>query len=307
MTDERVIKLGRGFWDPLGDFVNYLVVERNLSANTVAAYQSDLKLAATYWQQHGVSDWQHVDRFAVLQLLASMQNRGRSTETVSRMVSSLRQFFDYRQRQDDQLANPLKLVHLPKGRRKLPTVLSEEEVSRLLAVPDTSKPLGIRDRAMWELMYATGVRVSELVNLTMAELHLAVGLIQPRGKGDKERIIPVGEVAIDWVQRYLTGVRPKLLKGQHEDVVFLNAHGRKMTRQGVWKKLKQDVLTAGITKDVTPHTLRHTFATHLLEHGADLRVVQELLGHADISTTQIYTHVSKSLLTAVYRKYHPRA
>lgn len=307
MTDERVIKLGRGFWDPLGDFVNYLVVERNLSANTVAAYQSDLKLAATYWQQHGVSDWQHVDRFAVLQLLASMQNRGRSTETVSRMVSSLRQFFDYRQRQDDQLANPLKLVQLPKGRRKLPTVLSEEEVSRLLAVPDTSKPLGIRDRAMWELMYATGVRVSELVNLTMAELHLAVGLIQPRGKGDKERIIPVGEVAIDWVQRYLTGVRPKLLKGQHEDVVFLNAHGRKMTRQGVWKKLKQDVLTAGITKDVTPHTLRHTFATHLLEHGADLRVVQELLGHADISTTQIYTHVSKSRLTAVYRKYHPRA
>lgn len=305
MSNDQPLKTAYG--DQLGDFANYLAVERNLSANTVDAYRSDLRLAATYWQQHGISDWQHVDRFAVLSLLASMQNQGRAAETESRMVSSLRQFFDYLSRQELISENPMKLVQLPKGRRKLPTVLSESEVSRLLAVPDTSTPLGIRDRAMWELMYATGVRVSELVNLTMTELHLAVGLIQPRGKGDKERIIPVGDITSDWVQRYLTQVRPQLLKKQFSTAVFLNAHGRQLTRQGVWKNLKRDVLAAGITKDVTPHTLRHSFATHLLEHGADLRVVQELLGHADIATTQIYTHVSKQRLTAVYQKYHPRA
>lgn len=305
MSDDQPLKAA--FRDQLGDFANYLAVERNLSVNTVEAYRSDLSLAATYWQQHGITDWQHIDRFAVLSLLASMQNRGRAAETESRMVSSLRHFFAYLLRRDLISENPMKLVQLPKGRRKLPTVLSEAEVGRLLSVPDTSTPLGIRDRAMWELMYATGVRVSELVNLTMTELHLSVGLIQPRGKGDKERIIPVGDIASDWVQRYLTVVRPKLLKKQRSTVVFLNAHGRQLTRQGVWKNLKRDVLAAGITKDVTPHTLRHSFATHLLEHGADLRVVQELLGHADIATTQIYTHVSKKRLTAVYQKYHPRA
>lgn len=307
MTDQEKQPLKKGYRDLLGDFANYLTVERNLSVNTVASYQSDLKLAAEYWQEHGLSDWQHIDRFAVLQLLSSMQNRGRSTETVARMVSSLRQFFAYLKRSEKVAANPMKLVQLPKGRRKLPTVLSEAEVDRLLAVPDTSRPLGIRDRAMWELMYATGLRVSELVNLKLTELHLSMRLIQPRGKGDKERIIPVGDVAVEWVQRYLSSVRPRLLKKQRSAFVFLNAHGRQLTRQGVWKKLKQDVISAGITKDVTPHTLRHSFATHLLEHGADLRVVQELLGHADIATTQIYTHVSKSRLTAVYRQYHPRA
>lgn len=307
MTEQFHQQLNNQFADQLGDFANYLTVERNLAENTVAAYRSDLRLAGQYWQEHGISNWQHVDRFAVLQLLASMQNQGRAGETEARMVSSLRQFFSYLERRGQIGTNPMQLVQLPKGRRKLPTVLSEQEVARLLAVPDTNKPLGIRDRAMWELMYATGVRVSELVNLTMTELHLAVGLIQPRGKGDKERIIPVGDVAIDWVQRYLSEVRPKLLKKQDCENVFLNAHGRKLSRQGVWKNLKHDVIAAGITKDVTPHTLRHSFATHLLEHGADLRVVQELLGHSDIATTQIYTHVSQSRLTEVYKKYHPRA
>lgn len=295
------------FVDPIDDFDEFLRSQRGLADNTRVSYHNDLKEAAIYFQQHGIKDWQSVDRFAVLQLLAHWQNKGRARQTISRLVSALRQFYLYLRRQQLVDCDPLELVTLPKGKRKLPTVLTEEEVQALLDVPDTSKKLGIRDRAMWEVMYATGVRVSELINLTMGELHLEVGLIQPRGKGDKERIIPIGEVASDWLQKYLNQVRPKLLKKQRSQFVFLNAHGRQLSRQGVWKNLKSDVLAAGIDKDVTPHTLRHSFATHLLDHGADLRVVQELLGHADITTTQIYTHVSSKRLSAVYNRYHPRA
>lgn len=293
--------------DPIDDFAEFLRAERGSADNTRSSYYHDLTEAAEYFHHHGINDWQSVDRFAVLQLLAHLQNAGRARQTISRLVSALRQFYNYLKGQQLVDNDPLELVTLPKGQRKLPTVLTEAEVQSLLAIPDTSKPLGIRDRAMWEVMYATGVRVSELVNLTLNELHLSVGLIQPRGKGDKERIIPIGEVAIEWLQCYLKQVRPRLLKNQDSNFVFLNAHGRQLSRQGVWKNLKADVLAAGITKDVTPHTLRHSFATHLLEHGADLRVVQELLGHADITTTQIYTHVSRKRLSAVYNRYHPRA
>lgn len=293
--------------NPIDDFAEFLRAERGSAKNTRSSYYHDLTESAKYFQQHGIDDWQSVDRFAVLQLLAHLQNAGRARQTISRLVSALRQFYAYLKGKQLVDNDPLELVTLPKGQRKLPTVLTETEVQALLAIPNTSKPLGIRDRAMWEVMYATGVRVSELVNLTLNELHLSVGLIQPRGKGDKERIIPIGEVAIEWLQRYLNQVRPRLLKKQDSNFVFLNAHGRQMSRQGVWKNLKADVLAAGIHKDVTPHTLRHSFATHLLEHGADLRVVQELLGHADITTTQIYTHVSRKRLSAVYNRYHPRA
>lgn len=303
MTD----KLNTVWLAPINDFEEFLRSERGLADNTRSSYRSDLIEAATYFQQHGLSNWQSVDRFSVLQLLAHLQNAGRARQTISRLVSAMRQFYSFLGRRHMIDQDPLELVTLPKEHRKLPTVLTEHEVSALLDVPDVSQKLGIRDRAMWEVMYATGVRVSELVNLTMSELHLEVGLIQPRGKGDKERIIPIGEVAIKWVQRYLKQVRPQLLKQQHSKFVFLNAHGRQLSRQGVWKNLKADVRAAGIGKDVTPHTLRHTFATHLLEHGADLRVVQELLGHADITTTQIYTHVSRKRLSAVYNRYHPRA
>lgn len=292
---------------PVDDFDEFLRSQRGLADNTRISYHSDLIEAAAYFQQHALNDWQSVDRFAVLQLLVHLQNEGRARQSISRLVSTLRQFYLYLRRQHIVNSDPLELVTLPKGQRKLPTVLTENEVQALLEVPDTTKKLGIRDRTMWEVMYATGVRVSELINLTLSELHLEVGLIQPRGKGDKERIIPIGEVAIDWLQKYLRQVRPKLLKKQCSQFVFLNAHGRQLSRQGVWKNLKADVLAAGIDKDVTPHTLRHSFATHLLENGADLRVVQELLGHADITTTQIYTHVSRKRLSAVYNRYHPRA
>ncbi|WP_283582769.1 site-specific tyrosine recombinase XerD [Limosilactobacillus difficilis] len=297
----------QAYQELIQDFVDYLRAERGLADNTRLAYQSDLKLAAHFFAQRGLQNWQAVDRFAVLSLLAHLQNQGRARHSLSRLVSSLRQFYAYLNRRHLLATDPLELVTLPKSQRQLPAVLTEAEVGQLLAVPKTDQKLGLRDRAMWEVMYATGLRVSELVNLSLNELHLEVGLIQPRGKGDRERIIPIGQVAIDWLQRYLKEVRPQLLKKQRSPYVFLNAHGRQLTRQGVWKNLKAAVQAAGIDKPVTPHTLRHSFATHLLEHGADLRVVQELLGHADITTTQIYTHVSRQHLAAVYNRYHPRA
>lgn len=199
-------------------------------------------------------------------------------------------------------------VDSPKQSKTLPDVLSVSEVNKLLSMPNVSKPLGVRDRAMLETLYATGLRVSELVNLRLVDLHLPMKLIQTVGKGDRERIIPIGDVAIDWITQYLKTTRIDLLrKRTNTDFVFLNAHGRRLTRQAIWQMIKKYVKLAGIKRHVTPHTLRHSFATHLLENGADLRIVQELLGHADISTTQIYTHISHKHLTEVYQKFHPRA
>ncbi len=181
------------------------------------------------------------------------------------------------------------------------------EVERLIETPDTTQNLGIRDRAILEVMYATGMRVSELVGLKLSDLHLSLGLVQTLGKGDKERIIPLGDYAIQWLERYLDEARPLLVANPSETHVFVNHHGTGLSRQGIWKNLKQLVREAGINKEVTPHTLRHSFATHLLENGADLRTVQELLGHADISTTQIYTHITKKRMTDVYKQHFPRA
>ncbi len=180
------------------------------------------------------------------------------------------------------------------------------EVEMLLQTPDVKKPLGLRDRAILELMYATGLRVSEVINLKLADLHLELGIVQTLGKGQKERLVPIGDTAVMWVQRYLKTARPKLLRTPN-DYLFVNFHGNQLTRQGIWKNLKQQVKLAGIKKNVTPHTLRHSFATHILENGADLRIVQELLGHADISTTQLYTHLSKKRLAKIYNEAHPHA
>lgn len=290
---------------PIQDFTNYLTVERGLSTNTEQAYERDLKEAAKYFASQGIDRWQRVDRFAVLDLLAHLQNQHRARTTISRMVSSLRQFYKFMQRRGQVQTNPLDLVKPPKRHRKLPTVLSNDEVVTLIDAIDTSTKLGVRDRAIIEVLYATGMRVSELCNLTLEQLHLTVHLVQPRGKGNKERIVPLGEIAEQWLTKYLHSVRPHLMKGE-TPYVFLNAHGGQLTRQAIWQLLKKLTRQAGIDKDVTPHTLRHSFATNLLNNGAELRVVQELLGHSDISTTQIYTHVSQSHLKAVYQKYHPR-
>lgn len=293
------------FTSAIDDFASYLTVERGLSVNTQTAYCKDLAEAATYFGKQGISSWDQVDRFAVLDLLAHLQNHHRARTSISRMVSSLRQFYKFMQRRGRVQTNPLDLIKAPKRHRQLPTVLSNDEVVALIKAIDTTKPLGIRDRAVIEVLYATGMRVSELVDLTLDQLHLSVHLVQPRGKGNKERIVPIGQIAEEWLNKYLHEVRPNLIK-KETSYVFLNAHGGQLTRQAIWQLLKKLAHRAQIDKDVTPHTLRHSFATNLLNNGADLRVVQELLGHSDISTTQIYTHVSSAHLQAVYQKYHPR-
>lgn len=293
---------------PIHDFSQYLLLERGLSPNTIAGYERDLQKAGLYFQKQGIKQWPEIDRYSILNLLAHLTNQGQARTTILREVSSLRQFFRYLLSRQVITADPMALVKVPKGARHLPTVLSEEEVQRLLEYPDTSKDLGIRDRAILETLYATGMRVSELTNLQLGELHLEIHLVQPRGKGDKERIIPIGEIAEDWLRKYLDQVRPKLLANKPQNNnVFLNARGKPITRQAIWQLIKRAALGANIHKDITPHTLRHSFATHLLEHGADLRVVQSLLGHSDITTTQIYTHVSQQRVLEVYKQTHPRA
>ncbi|CUS26272.1 integrase recombinase [Paucilactobacillus oligofermentans DSM 15707 = LMG 22743] len=293
--------------DILQDYLHYLRIQRGLVENTIISYKQDLVAFSEYLTEQKITSWDKVDRYDVLNYLAKLQTEKKAKSSVSHLISTLRQFFSYLVNEDKIAINPMIHIDPPKGAQHLPQVLTSEEVERLLEVPDLSKPLGIRDRAILEVMYATGLRVSELINLTMDELHLEMGLIQPLGKGDKERIIPIGEVAIDWLNKYMNGARLTLLKQQKSKYIFLNAHGRQLTRQGIWKNLKAIVVKAGITKNVTPHTLRHSFATHILENGADLRVVQELLGHADISTTQIYTHISRKRMAEVYKKFHPRA
>ncbi|RRG17718.1 site-specific tyrosine recombinase XerD [Weissella viridescens] len=296
------------YTDQLADYLHYVTVERGLSANTRTSYRQDLvQFFHFLMHERNSMALTDVDRFTILDFLKALETAGKSRNSVIHMVSSLRKFFQYAYNSQWVEKNPMDQVDPPKKAQHLPAVLSVAEVDALLAVPDTNTPLGLRNRTMLEVMYATGLRVSELVNLKLDDLHLEIGLIQTIGKGDKERIIPIGDVAAHWLQRYLSDGRPFLGKQQAADVIFLNDHGRQLTRQGVWKLIKQMVRQAGITKDVSPHTLRHSFATHILENGADLRIVQELLGHADISTTQIYTHISDKRLTEVYDKSHPRA
>lgn len=290
----------------MADYLRVIQVERGLSQNTVKAYQQDLTTFTKFLEEQKKSV-QQVDHVLVLTFLNQLRAKGRANTSVARMVTTLRKCFTYLKKEGIVAHDPMQNIKPPKKAQHLPAVLTIEEVDRLLDVPDLTKTLGIRNKAMLELMYATGLRVSELVNLTLADLHLDLALIQTIGKGDKERIIPVGEVAIDWLKTYLRDSRPKLLKDQKADQIFLNDHGRPISRQGVWQLIKKLVKEAGIEKDVSPHTLRHSFATHILENGADLRIVQELLGHSDISTTQIYTHISKGRLTQVYDQYHPRA
>lgn len=293
--------------DSVIEYLNYLKVERGLTENTLISYRQELKQFNYYLTKHKIINFSQVDRFVIMDYLKSIQQSGKSENSIIHSVSTLRKFFLFLKQENIIQNNPMLKIDTPKKAQHLPQVLSIDEVDRLLAVPDIETDLGIRDRALLETMYATGLRVSELVNLTGDNLHLDMGFIQTLGKGNKERIIPIGDVAIDWLNIYLKQVRNKLVKDSNEKHVFVNAHGRQLTRQGVWKNLKQQVRTAGINKNVTPHTLRHSFATHLLENGADLRIVQELLGHADVSTTQIYTHISKKRLQDIYNKAHPRA
>ncbi|EOL43087.1 site-specific tyrosine recombinase XerD [Enterococcus phoeniculicola] len=294
--------------DQIIEYLHYLNIERGLALNTRVSYERDLTQYTTFLEENQITSWQQVDRFLVVTYLQKLQTEGKSSATITRMVSSLRRFHQYLRQERITDHDPMQHIDSPKKAQKLPSTLSLEEVERLIETPDTSKLLGIRDRAILEVMYATGLRVSELIGLKLGNLHLSIGLLQTIGKGDKERIIPLGDYAIHWIERYLEEARPALTKKTPNELhLFVNNHGHGLSRQGIWKNLKTIVREAGINKDVTPHTLRHSFATHLLENGADLRTVQELLGHADISTTQIYTHITKKRMTDVYKQHFPRA
>lgn len=293
--------------EQIEDYLHYLQVERGLSANTIQSYRQDLQEADAFFKTQTKSIAE-IDQFVILNFLEQLQQQRKARNTVIRVVSTLRRFFQYLVQFGVIKDDPMLKVDSPKKAQTLPDVLTVAQVNQLLSMPNINQKLGIRDRAILETLYATGLRVSELVNLKLGDLHLPMNLLQTIGKGDKERIIPISDVAVDWLNRYLTTTRVALLDGKpNTEFIFLNAHGRQLTRQAIWLMIKKYVNQAGIKRHVTPHTLRHSFATHLLENGADLRIVQELLGHSDISTTQIYTHVSHQHLTEVYNKYHPRA
>ncbi|MCT3349851.1 site-specific tyrosine recombinase XerD [Lacticaseibacillus paracasei] len=288
----------------IADFIHYLNVERGLAKATQTSYQQDLITFSAWLAARKRRTFP--EEFGTIQSFLKEQNATKAPASVSRMISALRKFYRFLLREGAISADPMTKIDTPKRAQHLPATLSSQEVDALMAKPDTDKPLGLRDRAIFELMYATGLRVSEVVDLRLDQLHLAMNLLQVTGKGDKERLVPISPQATQWVDRYLQEARPKLLKRVQPKNVFVNFHGGPMTRQGIWKNLKAYIASIGIEKDVTPHTLRHSFATRLLENGADLRVVQELLGHSDISTTQIYTHLSNQHLVAVYHKTHPR-
>lgn len=295
--------------DQINDFLHYLIVEKRLSENTIQSYRRDLKSYALFLKDPlQIENPNDIKRAHIIQFLGKLKSDGKSSRTIARHIASLRSFHHFLLRDRVTETDPTEHIETPQKELKLPKVLNTLEVDSLLKVPDVSTPYGKRDKAMLELMYATGVRVSELINLNLADVHLTMGFIRCFGKGSKERIIPVGTHAVEALEDYLQNGRTKFLKsGQRTEALFLNHHGKRLSRQGFWKILKQLTDKAGIQKELTPHTLRHSFATHLLENGADLRAVQEMLGHADISTTQIYTHVTKTRLKDVYKQFHPRA
>ncbi len=291
----------------LDAFLHYLQVEKGLSDNTIDSYRRDLTRFLSYLKEQGCSNLNQIEREHILSFLLKLRREKKAVATINRHLSSIRTFFRYLIQDQVLKTDPSALIETPKQEKKLPHILSVEEVEQLLQAPESSTPFGQRDKAMLEVLYATGIRVSELINLKLDDVHLEMGFLKCMGKGAKERIIPLGEAAIKALTLYLNNGRRKLDKTRRETTLFLNHHGRPLTRQGFWKIIKQHAVQAGIKKRITPHTLRHSFATHLLENGADLRAVQEMLGHADISTTQIYTHVTKIRLREVYAQAHPRA
>ncbi len=288
-------------------FVDAMWLESGLSKNTLAAYRSDLKqFSAFLTASQTQMSLLNVTRVEVQKYLAHCLATGVKASSSSRILSTLRRFYRYQIRENQIQEDPCSHVLSPKLGRPLPKSLSEGDVEALLEAPDINKPLGLRDRAMLEALYATGLRVSELVELKMNEVNLTVGVLRIVGKGSKERLVPIGEQASDWIERYLSLSRSSLIKEKVSDAVFVTNRGAAMTRQAFWYLIKKHALVAGIQTDLSPHTLRHAFATHLLNHGADLRSIQMLLGHSDLSTTQIYTHVARQRLQSMHAQHHPR-
>lgn len=297
------------FTYPIEDYLHFIQVERQLSHNTLASYKRDLTSYAMHLQEvQQLKNYAAVERQHILLHLEALRNDGKSARTVARHISSIRSFHQFLLREKVTNTDPTVHLEMPQLEKKLPNVLSIEQIDDLIAAPDTSTPQGIRDVAMLELLYASGMRISELIEMDVSDAHLTMGFVRVFGKGGKERIIPLGRGAIVALEKYLQRARYELQgKAQKTDALFINRRGKRLTRQGCWKLIKQHAITANIHQPLTPHVLRHSFATHLIENGADLRAVQEMLGHSDISTTQIYTHISKTRLSEVYKQFHPRA
>ncbi|MEE9345133.1 MAG: site-specific tyrosine recombinase XerD [Methylococcales bacterium] len=289
--------------ESIQQFINALWIEQGLSENTVKAYATDLKRYSTWLGENPISQANKVD---ISDFLAHRFQQGASASSSARLLSTLRQFYGYLIRTGERLDDPCAGIKAPKLGKLLPEIFSENEIEQLLAAPPQNTALGLRDKTMLELLYATGMRVSELVGLNLHQINYNQGFVRVTGKGQKERLIPIGEQALDWLNRYLVEGRPSLLGFRHSDCVFVTKRGSGMTRQAFWYLIKRYGLQAGITRRFSPHTLRHAFATHLLNHGADLRAVQLLLGHSDLSTTQIYTHVADQRLKSLHAQYHPR-
>ena len=285
-------------------YLDYLTVEKGLAPNTIAAYQTDLTRLD---QSLGRRRIEQAGRDDLVRLMRQMRLDGRSPRSVARWVVAVRGFFTYLIAQGQLDEDPAAHIDAPKAWKSLPKVLDGADVEALMAAPDRSHPRGLRDAAMLELLYATGLRVSELLRLRLGDIHLDAGYLRCWGKGSKERVVPLGSQADAAVQQYLAAGRPVLLQGRRSEFLFGNRQGGALSRQGFWKRIKHYGIKAGIVRPLSPHVLRHSFATHLLENGADLRAVQLMLGHSDISTTQIYTHVNRERLKRLYRDFHPRA
>ena len=297
MVDDRAVIEG---------FADCLWMERGLSRNTLAAYQSDLRAFAVWIERERGHRLLAADRLDLLDYLAVLSVAGRKPRSAARLLSCLRQFYQYQVRVGVLQEDPSARVDAPRLGRPLPKSLTEAEVEALLGAPDPADPRGHRDRTMLEVLYAGGLRVTELVTLNAGQVSLTQGVVRVIGKGSKERLVPLGEDAVDWLAQFVRGPRQELLGGRTSDFLFPTSRSDCMTRQAFWQLIKRYAIQAGVVKPLSPHTLRHAFATHLLNHGADLRVVQMLLGHSSLSTTQIYTHVARERLKQLHAQHHPR-
>ena len=290
----------------LDRYLDFLMVEKGLAAQTIEAYSRDLVRYISFLVESGRATMSEADTPLILKYLISMREDGLNARSRARHLVSIRGFYRFLTQEEILPSDPSRLIDLPKSGLKLPDVLTIDEVKRLLDAPDPKKPSGCRDAAMLELLYAAGLRVSELITLKLQDVNLTAGYVRVFGKGAKERVVPIGQYAQEKIRRFITGARQALLKDRISATLFVARAGKPLSRQGFWKLIKRYGLRAGLRKVITPHTLRHSFASHLLEGGADLRAVQTMLGHADIATTQIYTHVARDHLKYLHQKFHPR-
>jgi len=289
----------------LNQFIQYLSIERGLSRNTVVAYKRDIAQFGSFLRKKRAS-FNKIDTILLLGYMSYLKQKLLSSSSILRKIASLKAFFRFLMQEDIILINPIKTIQSPKKEMRLPSFLTYEEVDKLLSIPDIQLAIGVRDKAILETLYATGMRVSEVVGLNLSDVHLSAGFVRVFGKGEKERVVPVGKIASDALERYINKIRPKLAN-METNRLFLNWRGKGLSRQSIWKMIKKYAMLVGIRKKIFPHILRHSFATHLLNRDVDLRALQEMLGHSDISTTQIYTHLDDKRLKAMHLKFHPRA